>query len=853
MELRSNADLRNRVRLRARAAVAFALTATAWTLAVTAVAAQPRQPRIHALLVGAVDYSGVGGVQVSNMPSAAGDAAILAAALAQRGAAPGDIRILTDGVPPRVRGLPAGVRQLDTAPTHAAILRELDRLAGEARPGDQVVVALSGHGEQQRSTDPASVEPDGLDEVFLPIDSERRDGTWIRGLTDNELGERIKAIRARGASVLLIADFCHSDGASRSATGAGPAIPEDVRLGNAETDPARVGAVAVGDFAAFYAAPSLTTAKAVSVPYWVPEERRSVHGALSFYLSVALGDPKVRTVGDLQLAVDRAVRTHAEMQGSDTERPPAPQFEGPSTMALPGSDPGAALSREFWSVEKPATDEIGGRTGVERLAMRAGYLQGVREGAIYRLSAVLAHGRERTLIYGRAVEVSADSAVLVPASFDGVGAERWLDLRDHEGLPMIQPWMFAAELVAPARLEALKIALPGPSQTAPPALTQAVARLDGMLARLPENAGQQVVLVQHGTSAPMRLRWDGADLVLERITSASADGGIWSTVGRMRGDVTEREAWVRLSRGLVSAGRFQRMLDVVKRVGAVTDQPGQDPDDGLTIEAFLMRAATPAEDGACVDPAPTWRAGLPPPAGAVRLDPSAFGAPGAVLRCDRIFLSVSAARSQSVAQRIADAMQRSAAHLPENWRTLCDRPFGLAQNELIAAVCDQPVDVALIAFNPDQSIRAVNPDPDGRSATRRILAGGGPIIFSFHVTQAIDVRPVRLDFALLASRPPVRTGVPARFDRFCQTSVQDRFDGRRPEGGDVCNPMPSGQTRGQPGDETVGWMLDEVEGVRADSSRGPPPAPSGARTSVVRFGFDVSGCTLGPMAAGCRR
>ena len=105
------------------------------------------------------------------------------------------------------------------SPTHAAITGALAKIADEAQRGDFVYVQLSGHGMQQPAVDPAS-EPDGMDEVFLPADI----GQWTdpkkgvpSAFTDNEIGETLDAIRAKGAFVWIVIDACHSGTATRAA------------------------------------------------------------------------------------------------------------------------------------------------------------------------------------------------------------------------------------------------------------------------------------------------------------------------------------------------------------------------------------------------------------------------------------------------------------------------------------------------------------------------------------------------------------------------------------------------------------------------------------------------------------
>lgn len=106
-------------------------------------------------------------------------------------------------------------------PTKDRIRRAFEHLAKVAGKGDQVFIQLSGHGSQQPQKDPddpESYEPDGLSEMFLPSDV----GSWddgkkevVNAIVDVELRGWLKAIRAKGASIALIADCCHSGGVAR--------------------------------------------------------------------------------------------------------------------------------------------------------------------------------------------------------------------------------------------------------------------------------------------------------------------------------------------------------------------------------------------------------------------------------------------------------------------------------------------------------------------------------------------------------------------------------------------------------------------------------------------------------------
>ena len=98
-------------------------------------------------------------------------------------------------------------------PTRGHIHAAFEELAKASGPGDRVVILMSGHGAQQPARADDRTELDGLDEVFLPADV----GGWDRerkvvtnAIIDHELGAWVRAIQAKGATVWLIFDSCHS-------------------------------------------------------------------------------------------------------------------------------------------------------------------------------------------------------------------------------------------------------------------------------------------------------------------------------------------------------------------------------------------------------------------------------------------------------------------------------------------------------------------------------------------------------------------------------------------------------------------------------------------------------------------
>jgi hypothetical protein len=110
-----------------------------------------------------------------------------------------------------------GARDPQQLPSRENIERAFKRLAEKADIGVQIVVLLSGHGEQQLEPNPPPdlryAEPDGLDEVFLPRDAklpEKRGDPFPNAIVDDEIRVWTGNIVKKGASLWLIADCCHS-------------------------------------------------------------------------------------------------------------------------------------------------------------------------------------------------------------------------------------------------------------------------------------------------------------------------------------------------------------------------------------------------------------------------------------------------------------------------------------------------------------------------------------------------------------------------------------------------------------------------------------------------------------------
>jgi len=109
----------------------------------------------------------------------------------------------------------------DDKATKTGIINALNTLIGQCRPGDQVVIHFSSHGQQ--ISDDSNDELDGYDEAIVcygaPASATAKpnyDGG--QHLRDDELNQLIETLRGKlGASgdILLIADACHSGTISR--------------------------------------------------------------------------------------------------------------------------------------------------------------------------------------------------------------------------------------------------------------------------------------------------------------------------------------------------------------------------------------------------------------------------------------------------------------------------------------------------------------------------------------------------------------------------------------------------------------------------------------------------------------
>ncbi len=590
-------------------------------------AAPSRAAEVYSVLVGASDYTRLekalrdaGDTQADrvNLKGARNDAILIAQSLVSRGAKPGNVTLLIERPEQADYALPAGVT-VAGAPTRGAIAGAIQALAAKAGKGDQVVILLSGHGSQQPQQ--GDLEADGLDEIFIPVDH----GLWTGGkdrvenaILDDEIGAWIDQIRAKGADVVFIGDFCHSGDSVRGSANAPAGIDFQGLLGIPRTaiDTAATAAMEAfkgrggqrerrvevaasgggrGDFVAFMAAASDTRADQVLGPVYLPRDQRKPDGVLTMYLAAALSDPSVRTY--------REAATRVQVGYSAQNVPSTPEFEGDLDKPVLGQAGDAGSTA--WTVFKPQASSF------DHLTLNAGALQGVAEGSIVALSEVQLNkgGQEAVILYGKVESVGAGTARLTPVGYGDIPVERWSDVRTASGGRFGWSAYLVARLVQNGAQFGFDVARP--AAPAAPTAAQAAA-LTAMDALNVEAAG--VRLQPSGTSADYLMTFEDDVLVLSRSPAAGVAG---SAIGRIPleeassardpGGFIRQRVGDALSR-TVRAAKLERVVATMNAAPKGEDRSA-DPAAGLAVETRIWFAPPGSgQNGRPCAPAPEFTA-----------------------------------------------------------------------------------------------------------------------------------------------------------------------------------------------------------------------------------------------------
>ncbi len=309
----------------------LAVLTTILALAATACAAQPAatKPTRRALLVGCTAYPNLPPHHQLEGPA-------------------NDVPLVRDLLIRRYQFSPANIAELVEGagearrPTRALIRAGFEELAKSAGPGDRIVILMSGHGAQQPARPDDRTELDGLDEVFLPADAggwDRERKALINAIIDHELGAWVRAIQAKGASVWLIFDSCHSGTMIRGTdeevlreVPAADLVPKDVlaEAARAVQEVKRRGPTAVIDDRLGSEAPSAglvaiyaSQDQELTVEKRLPDYSSPYHGLMTYTLCKILNE----ATGPLTYA--QLVRRIHDRYVASGRSGPMPMVEGP--------------------------------------------------------------------------------------------------------------------------------------------------------------------------------------------------------------------------------------------------------------------------------------------------------------------------------------------------------------------------------------------------------------------------------------------------------------------------------------------------------------------------------------------
>ncbi len=373
-------------------------------------------PRRLVLLVGVTQYPNLG--ERFQLEGGVNDATLLKTVLesAPFSVPARDISVLA--------GWPADATK---RPTKANIAREFTRLAQQAHKGDQVFIAMSGHGSQQPTHKSLAEEPDGLDELFLPADVEKWDGrigALPNAIVDSEMRDWLNAIRNTGAFVWVVFDSCHSGTMTRGGTVERVrqirpndlGIPDDAlaaatskaaaagrsRGGPEEQKPMLGLAADAGNLVALYAAHETETTPEMPLP----DTGREVHGLFTYTITELLRQSTTpMTYRDLAARISERYRSLARNS-------PTPTFEG-------GGLDQEVLGQRTW----PDRPQILLHRTADGLELAAGDLNGLNKGdvlAVYPPAGTA--GADRVTGHVEIADVKSLASIVRPIAHGGMAA-----------------------------------------------------------------------------------------------------------------------------------------------------------------------------------------------------------------------------------------------------------------------------------------------------------------------------------------------------------------------------------------------------------------------------------------------
>ncbi|MCB1467655.1 MAG: caspase family protein [Rhizobiaceae bacterium] len=401
-----------------------------------------------------------------------------------------------------------GLDDAKESPTRAAVLANLKLLADEAEPDDFVYLHFSGHGSQQPEL-VSGTETDGLDEIFLPADTElwKDRGTGVpNALMDDEFGAALDAIRSKGAFVWFVIDACHSGTATREVTsdsadvmerelkpddlgipaeemaeaeraaapatrGFGEQTRESALMLTGEAEPQ--GATALkGGLVAFYAAQTTETTPERPMPRG--QEGATSYGVFTYTLFQRMAENPNMTYRQLGQAI-------LQQYAADNQTKPTPLFEGDLDARVFGTEKIDTVMQ--WPV----------RAKGDQIELRAGLLHNLAPGTKLALLPSPTSEMKEALGYLEVTGAKNLTSQARPVAFDGKPALQ---------MAAIPAQAYARLLELAVRFE-LKVARPAANDQ----LTDEVSLVNKALDELAANPEKRfnVTLVEAGEDADLRL------------------------------------------------------------------------------------------------------------------------------------------------------------------------------------------------------------------------------------------------------------------------------------------------------------------------------------------------------------
>lgn len=596
------------------------------------------------------------------------------------------------------------------APTRAAILSSLDRLANRAGVGDEIIIYLSGHGTQLPSPVPGSDEPDGLDEVFLPSDTrlvQTSSGYGLRNhIRDTEFGARIARMERAGSFVWLIVDSCHA-GTMLRGTDA-ELVPRMVniqaRLGsnvqdlNPPPDAGRGqfsvldvrhgGKFSQGRFVAFYAA--APDALAFELPTGTQPE--VVHGLFTISLAEALNAAGSFSFSDL------ARETAARMWSRAGPQPQA-MFQGALTHPLFGRP-----------AQNPLDLKYALRFQDRRLVLQAGRLQGVMPGAMFTVHE--GSGAERRPVFTTQVAQSAlDIATLEIVAHSEAAPNNLPQILAQDGLPYAE---FKERWLAD-RQHNLTAVPRGNKQTA--LLT--VRSGQQMTPDFVDTFGRAIEL----TFGRVRLAGSNATMVTGR-----SDNALILRPNAVPGSTPEMPFHIgpAATTPALLAQQLSRIAAAHALVAVASTTQAQMMTDAIDMQVARLSAPSPVEGDSCDAYRPGLSPHVPPAAQPFSHDPDALPR---ILHCDQVFLTLKNTSTVSLDVSPLYVSSRGEIYYLSGYRG------GAAEGLRIPAGASRHVEFT----------ESVDRERSGQSATILILAvpsKKGPARDFRHLTRLQQMQPV---------------------------------------------------------------------------------------------------------------